>query len=90
MILWMLNLIKISYTGTDEKALIGLIVKLSNAQRVEVRKRYKTMFGKVGGINLFCQENPGIIICSHFRCSLLVNTSGMDSLTIRHPVDHYA
>ena len=70
MILWMLNLIKISYTGTDEKALIGLIVKLSNAQRVEVRKRYKTMFGKVGGINLFWQENPGIIICSHFRCSL--------------------
>ena len=70
MILWMLNLIKISYTGTDEKALIGLIVKLSNAQRVEVRKRYKTMFGKVGGINLFCQENPGIIICSHFSCSL--------------------
>ncbi|XP_078359976.1 annexin-B12-like [Oculina patagonica] len=32
--------------GTDENTLIDIIVKRSNAQRVEIRKRYKTMFGK--------------------------------------------
>ena len=34
-------------SGTDEKALIDIIAKRSNTQRVEIRKMYKTMFGKV-------------------------------------------
>ncbi|XP_048578415.1 annexin A7 isoform X2 [Nematostella vectensis] len=32
--------------GTNEAELIGILANRSNAQRVEIRKRYKTMYGK--------------------------------------------
>lgn len=34
------------FPGTNEQALIDIIAQRSNSQRVEIRKRYKTMFGK--------------------------------------------
>ena len=33
--------------GTDENALIDIIANRCNRQRVEIRLRYKTMYGKV-------------------------------------------
>ena len=37
-----------SYVGTDEKALIEVICYRSNAQRQELKLKYKSMYGRVG------------------------------------------
>ena len=39
------------YLGTDEAQLIGILADRCNRQRVEIRLRYKTMYGKV---NMIC------------------------------------
>lgn len=38
--------------GTDEKTVIDIITKRTNAQRLEIREAFKTMFGQVIKINL--------------------------------------
>lgn len=35
------------FKGTNEQQLIDILASRSNTQRVEIRLRYKTMFGKV-------------------------------------------
>ena len=34
-------------SGTDEKAIINLLSQRSNAQRLEIKKKFKAMFGRV-------------------------------------------
>lgn len=40
--------LKCDVSGTDENQLISILASRCNRQRVEIRLRYKTMYGKVG------------------------------------------
>ena len=37
----------VSYSGTDEKAIIDILAYRTNDQRQQIKQMFKTMFGKV-------------------------------------------
>ena len=50
--------------GTDEDAIINLLVKRSNAQRQEISKKFKVMYGKVSGTSPFLFSD---LICKWYQ-----------------------
>ena len=47
------NIIHGMYAGTDEKAIVNVLAYRSNAQRIEIKLKFKSMYGKVCSDNLY-------------------------------------
>ena len=41
------------FSGTDEAAILSVLPRRSNEQRVEIDRTFKTMFGKVSSCNTY-------------------------------------
>ena len=51
--------------GTDEDAIINLLVSRTTAQRVDIAKRFKLMYGKVSGC-VPCGGCVGVFCCGRW------------------------